>query len=771
MEKFGLAQPFRRVEDLRLITGSGRYTDDIALPGLLHMVLLRCPHAHARIRAIDGKAARVIPGVVAVFTAADLAAVGLHGLPCEVALKNRDGSPGAMPPHPVLAEGVARHVGDPVAAVIAETVAAARDGAEAIAVEYEELPAITDLARALDQEAPQVWAEAPGNVAFDWEIGDRSATEAQFAAAAHVTRLSVVNNRIVVSSLEPRAALAQYDEASGRWTLTTNTQGGWLIKKHLGEVFATEPDRFRVITPDVGGAFGMKIFLYAEQALACFAACRLGRPVKWTAERAEAFVSDTQGRDNIAQGELALDKEGRFLALRTRNVANMGAYLSTYAPFIPTHAGSWVLAGVYGFRALYANVVGVFTNTVPVDAYRGAGRPESNYLLERLIDIAAHEMGIERAELRRHNMVLPSAMPWRTPLGKVYDSGEFVRVLDHALARADWAGFATRRAESARRGKKRGIGLAYYLESTGGSNSERAEIRFAEDGFVDVYVGTQSSGQGHETVYVQLTAERLGIPSERIRIRQGDTDLIPTGDGTGGARSLYSEGQAILAAAASVIERGRQAASAALEAAVADIVFDSGQFSIVGTDRSIDILELAAAQRAQAKAGQEATELDAAEVAEISAHTFPNGCHVAEVEVDAETGVVSLLRYLVSDDMGKVVNPLIVRGQVHGGVAQGVGQAVLEHTVYDSDSGQLLSGSFMDYALPRADDLPPIEVEFVEVPCKTNPLGVKGAGEAGAIGSPPAMMNAIMDALKDARVGTLDMPATPERVWRALNAA
>jgi len=502
--------------------------------------------------------------------------------------------------------------------------------------------------------------------------------------------------------------------------------------------------------------------------LTCYAARKLGRPVKWTSERSEAFLSDTHGRDNITLGELAIDANGKFLALRTRNVAGMGAYLSTFAPYIPTLAGTGVLASIYGFQAVYANVIGVFTNTVPVDAYRGAGRPESNYLVERVIDAAARELNIDRVELRRRNIVPTSAMPYKTPVGKLYDSGDFTIVLDAALKTTDWSGFEARRAEAAKRGLRRGIGLAYYLEATGGAPTERAEIRFTDDDYVDVFVGTQSTGQGHETAYVQLTVEKLGVPPERVRVKQGDTDTIPTGGGTGGARSLYSEGQAILATTATVIEKGRKAASEALEAALPDIVFEDGKFSIVGTDRSLDIMTLAATQRARASKGEDVTTLDAAEVANIDAHTFPNGCHIAEVEVDPETGVVRVVRYSVTDDVGKAVNPLIVAGQVHGGVAQGFGQAVLEHTAFDPESGQLLSGSLMDYALPRADDLPNIEVELIEVPCASNPLGVKGAGEAGAVGSPPAVINAIIDALSVDGVTHIDMPATPERVWQSL---
>jgi carbon-monoxide dehydrogenase large subunit len=767
MTKFGIAQPVRRVEDPRLLKGDGRFTDDIVLPGMTWSAVLRSPHAAAKILAIDTSTAMAIPGVLAVYTDTDLAADQIGDLPCVIPLDNRDGSPRKDPPHPVLARGAARHVGDPVAFVVAETQEAARDGAEAVEVEYEILPVIADPVAALESGAPLVWPDAPNNTVFDWEIGDREEVERQFAAAAHVTRLTVVNNRIVVSSMEARAAIASY--AEGRWTLYANTQGGWTHKALLGDqVFKTGPDSFRIITPDVGGGFGMKLFLYAEHVLTCYAARKLNRPVKWISDRGEAFLCDTQGRDNVTDGELALAADGKFLALRTRNIANMGAYLSTYAPFIPTFAGTSVLAGVYGFKGVYANVIGVFTNTVPVDAYRGAGRPEANYLVERLIDTAARELRTDPAELRRRNMVLPGAMPYLTPVGKLYDSGDFQRVLDAALAKMDWQNFPARRAEAAARGKTRGIGMSYYLEATGGDPTERAEIRFADDGFVDVFVGTQSTGQGHETAYIMLTADRLGVDGEKVRIFQGDTDTIPTGGGTGGARSLYSEGQAILITADRVIQKGLTAASEMLEAAKADIVFDTGRFVIAGTDRGVDIITLARTQRARATAGEDVTTLDTAEVAQIAAHTFPNGCHMAEVEVDPDTGHVDIVRYVVCDDVGKAINPMIVVGQVRGGVAQGFGQAVTERTQYDRSSGQLLSGNFTDYALPRADDLPEIEVELIEVPCASNPLGVKGAGEAGAVGSPPALINAITDALDGKKI---DMPATPEAVWKALQAA
>ncbi len=769
MTKFGLAQSVRRVEDPRLLIGNGRYTDDIVLPGMLHGIVLRSPHAAAKIMRIDTAAAASLPGVKAIYTAADLTADGIAPMPCAAPVQNRDGSDMANPPHPALVGDAVRFAGDAVAFVVAETAAAARDAAELIAVDYQVEPAIIDLAAAIEPGAALVWPDVAKNIVFDWGLGDEAATEALFAKAAHVTRLTVVNNRVIVASMEGRASIADYDAGTGRWTLYANTQGGWLIKNLIGAVFQTDPAKFRVITPDVGGGFGMKAFLYAEHVLTCYAARKLGRPVKWTSDRGEAFLSDTQGRDNITLGELAIDAEGKFLALRTRNVANMGAYLSTFAPYIPTLAGGAVLSGVYGFQQIYANVLGVFTHTAPVDAYRGAGRPESNYLLERLVDAAARELKIDRAELRRRNMVPASAMPHTTPVGKTYDSGDFAMVLDAALKQMDYAGFTARRAEAARRGKRRGIGLAYYLEVTMGDPTERAEIRFADDGFVDVYVGTQSTGQGHETGYIQLTSQRLGIDGEKIRVRQGDTDTIPSGGGTGGSRSLYSEGQAILTTADTVINKGKQAAAEALEAAAADITFADGRFSIVGTDRGVDIIALAATQRQKAAAGEQAIMLDAAEVVNVAEHTFPNGCHMAEVEIDPETGVVDIVRYRVCDDFGKTVNPMIVRGQVHGGVVQGLGQALLELASYDVSSGQLLSGSFMDYTMPRANDFPDIEVDLMEVPSVSNPLGVKGAGEAGSVGSPPALINAIIDALSVDGVTHIDMPATPEKVWQAMS--
>ncbi|WP_374303366.1 xanthine dehydrogenase family protein molybdopterin-binding subunit [Ferrovibrio sp.] len=768
MSKFGQSQPVRRVEDQRFITGKGRYTDDINLPGQVYGVMLRSPHAHAKILKIDTAAAQAAPGVLAVYTHADLKAANVGDLPCTIPLKNRDGSMRADPPRPALADGIVRHVGDPVAFVVAETAAQARDAAEMIEVDYDALPAAADMATAMEPGQPQIWPQAPNNRAFDWEIGDKAKIDALFASAAKTVKLTLENNRIVVASMEARVALAAFDKESGRFTLYTPTQGVWVQKKLLAKILGLPEEKFHVVTGDVGGGFGMKIFIYPEQVMTLFASRALGRPVKWTSDRGEAFLTDTHGRANLTHAEMALDKDHNFLALRIHNIADMGAYLSTYAPMIPTMAGTKVLSSVYRFQGVYSRVEGVFTNTVPVDAYRGAGRPESNYIMERLIDVAARELGIDRAELRRKNYIPPTAFPWTSAMGLTYDSGEFENTSNTALKAIDWAGFETRRAEAKKRGKRRGIGMAYYLEATGGAPTERAEIRFAEDGFVEVYVGTQSTGQGHETAYTQIVAEQLGVDFDRIRILQGDSDAIPTGGGTGGARSLYSEGGAILKAKDGVIEKGKVVAADMLETAASDIEFAAGRFRVAGTDRDVGIIEVAqeARKRSNAKAG-EAAGIDTAADWQVQAITFPNGCHACEVEIDEATGVAEVVRYVVADDMGKVINPTIVKGQIHGGVVQGVGQALYENVVYDAD-GQLLTGSFTDYCLPRADNFPEIEVILCEVPCKTNPLGVKGAGEAGAVGSAPATINAIVDALADLGVKHVDMPATPQKLWRIL---
>jgi carbon-monoxide dehydrogenase large subunit len=766
--KFGIGQAVLRVEDQRLVRGRGRYTDDIAFADQAYLVVVRSPHAHARIRGINTEAAKAAPGVLLVATARDFDPLGRASIPCLIPLKNRDGSDRADPPHPMLARDKVRHVGEPVAFVVAKTRAEARDAAELVEVDYEELDAVVDTAQAVGS-TPAIHDEAPDNVAFDWEYGDASAVAAAFAQAAKVVRLELVNNRVVCNAMEPRACVAHRDPESGRLILHCPTQGGWMHRDVIAAALGLPKEQVRVITPDVGGGFGMKAFVYPEYAFCAFAALKLGRPVKWTAERGESFLSDTQGRDHVTVAEMAFDGEGRILGYRVHVTANMGAYYFSFAPYIPTAAALKVLPGVYDVKSVHYRVTGVFTNTVPVDAYRGAGRPESIYCIERLMDVAARELGIDRIELRRRNFIRPEQMPFTTAVGETYDSGEFERVMDTALARADWQGFAARRAEAAKRGRLRGIGLCYYIESTMGDPSERAKVVFEEDGTVAVYVGTQSNGQGHETAFAQVLHERLGVPFERIRVIQGDTDALPSGGGTGGSRSLTAEGVAILDASEKVIEKGKAYAAQHFEAAVADIQFADGIFRVAGTDRAIDILELARIARRMPNppAGMEAG-LDVETVVKLSAWTFPNGCHIAEVEVDPATGVVEIPRYTVVDDFGVVLNPLLVAGQVHGGVVQGIGQALFERTVYDS-SGQLVTGSFMDYCLPRADNLPFFDFSTVEVPCRNNPLGVKGCGEAGSIGSCAAVINALVDALKDHGVRHIDMPATPQVVWSALN--
>ncbi|MCX8100605.1 MAG: xanthine dehydrogenase family protein molybdopterin-binding subunit [Geminicoccaceae bacterium] len=768
MAKFGIGQPVRRVEDQRLVTGRGRYTDDVNLPGQLYGFVVRSPHAHAKIRRLDTSKAAAAPGVRAVLTAAD---IGDASIPCFVPITNRDGSRAPMPPHPVLCRDKVRYVGDKVAFVVAESRAQARDAAELVEIDWEPLEAVVDTAAALGAKVPPVHEECPGNLAFDWHFGDERAVAQAFAEAAHKVRLELVNNRLVCNPMEPRAAVAEWNAAEGKLTVHTCTQGGWAFRDVLAANLGLPKEKVRVITPDVGGGFGMKAMFYGEYTLCAIVAKKLGRPVKWTSERGEAFLSDSQGRDHVTVAELAFDAEHKILGLKVDVVANMGAYYYFFAPFIPTGAALKVLPGVYDVKCLSYGVKAVFTNTVPVDAYRGAGRPESIYCIERLMDLAAAELGVDRLELRRKNFIRPEQMPFKTAAGEVYDSGDFDRVMSTAVARADWQGFPARRAEAARRGKLRGIGLCYYIESTMGNPVEHASVRFAADGTVEVLVGTQSNGQGHETAYAQVLTERLGVPFEKIRVVQGDTDAIAEGGGTGGSRSLTAEGVAICEASDRVIEKGKIAAAHLFEAAVADIGFADGIFRVAGTDRAIGIMELAERVRVMASKPPGLEQgLDAAASIKLDAWTFPNGCHVAEVEVDPDTGITRIVRYTVVDDFGVVVNPLLVEGQVHGGVVQGIGQALLEHTVYDP-SGQLLTGSFMDYCMPRADDLPSFDFSTVEVPCRNNPLGVKGCGEAGSVGSCAAVINALVDALSPLGVRHVDMPALPEKVWRLAQGA
>ena len=773
MNQFGIGQPVRRVEDWRFLTGHGHYIDDQALLRQAYAIMLRSPHAHARIRAIDTATAAATPGVLAVLTGDDLARDEVGPIPCVAGVSNRDGSPAPLPSRPAMVRERVRHVGDTVAMVVAESLGTARDAAELIDIDYEPLPAVVETEHALDPGQPQVWDEAPSNLAFDWAIGDAAAVDRALATARHRIALDIVNNRVVANSMEPRGAIGQYDPGDETYTLWSSTQGSHFLRSLLAEsVFRIPENRIRVVTRDVGGGFGMKLFLYPEHVLVLWAAKKLGRPVKWTPERADSFMTDTQGRDNVTRLELALDQELRFLGLSVTTIANMGAYLSNYAPEIPTASGAVMYSGVYAIPAISVAVKGVFTHTVPVDAYRGAGRPEAAYAIERLVDFAARRLGVAPQELRRRNFIRPEAMPYATPLGLIYDSGDFARNMDDALAAVDLDGFAARRAEAASRGRYRGIGHAVYIEQSGFPPDEFAELRFEPSGTLTMLMGTQSSGQGHHTAYAQLAADRLGLPLEKIRVMQGDTAAIGFGRGTGGSRSLPVGGASVDAAAQKLIAKGRRIAAHLLEAAEADVAFADGIFRISGTDREVGI-------EAVARTAFNPTQLppDVEPGFAESGHftppspTFPNGCHVCEVEIEPETGHVDIVRYLVVDDFGTVVNPLLLRGQVQGGVAQGVGQAMLERTVYDPETGQLVTGSWTDYALPRAEDLPRIEFTYNIVPCRTNPLGLKGAGEAGAIGAPPALVNAIVDALAPLGIEHIDMPVTPERLWYAIRVA
>ena len=771
--RFGIGQSVRRVEDRRFLTGQGRYLDDIDFDGQLRARVLRSPYAHAEIRGIDVTAATAVPGVVAVLTGAEVAADGLGDIPPGALVTNRDGSSNHVPSRPALALERVRFVGEPVALVLAESLEAARDAVEQIVVDYAGLPPVVATEDALGPDAPQIYPEAPQNLCMDWEKGDREATEAAFVAADHVVTLDHVNSRVVVNPIEPRGCIGLWDPEDQSYTLYNAGQAVHGISRMLATaVFKTTPDKLRVISPDVGGGFGTKNFVYPEMALVLWAARRLGRPVKWISERTEGFISDTQGRDHVMRAELALAADGRFLALRIASTANIGAYVSTFGAMIPTNPVAVVLGGVYDIPAIHYRVRGVFTNTVPVDAYRGAGRPEASYAIERLVELAALELGVDPLELRRRNFIRPEDMPYTTAVGSVLDCGEFERILNRVMETSDQDGFLARQRESEGKGRLRGRGFACYFEATLGQPSEKTEVRFDEDGGVTVLAGTMSNGQGHETTYAQILHQRLGLDFDSIRFLQGDTGQIAVGAGHGGSRSMQIGGSALLAAAEIVEEKAKRLAGHLLEAAPADIELTEGACRVVGTDLAIGLPELARIARDPARLpeGMEPG-LDAVGGYEREANTFPNGAHVAEVEVDPETGGVRLLAYHVVDDFGTLLNPMITAGQVHGGVAQGVGQALLERTVFDPESGQLLSGSFMDYCLPRADDLPAIEVAFEAVPTETNPLGVKGCGEAGCIGALPAVINAVVDALRPYGIRHIDMPATPERVWSAIREA
>ncbi len=764
--KFGVGQPVPRSEDPRLLRGGGRYTDDHNAPDQAHARFLRSSVGHGEIAGLDCAAARAMPGVLGIFVGEDLRADGLGDLPCPVALKNRDGSAPVAPPRPALAIGRLRHVGDPVAMVVAETRQQAEDAAEAILLDVKDLPAVGDVDAAVAPGAPQIWESAPGNVYLDFHMGDAAAVEEAMARAHHVTRIRLDNTRMVVNAMEPRAVLARYDGTSEKFTLHVGSQGVAGYRATLANaVFRVAPDRIRVISDDIGGSFGMKGASFNEAVCALFAARRLGRPVKWCADRSESFLSDHQGRAMRMDLTLALDRDGNFLALEVEGLGDMGAYLTAMGPWPVTNVVSRNIISVYKTPLISYSAKCVFTNTVPTGPYRGAGRPESKYFLETLIDKAAREMGIDRIALRRRNLIAPEMMPHATPVGLVYDSGEFEAAMDAAMARADVAGYEARRAATRARGRLRGLGIAPYLETTAPPGSELADVRFEPDGAVTLVSGSCDFGMGHATPFAQLLVDRLGIPFEAVRLIQNDSDEMSEGaGGSGGSRSLIAAGGAIVEASDRVVARGRETAALVLEAAREDILFEEGRFVVAGTDRSIDIMALAAEAR---RRGDPALALDAKVNHATSPISFPNGCHVCEIEIDPETGEVLVDRYTVVDDFGTVVNPPIVEGQVHGGIAQGLGQVMLERTVYDAD-GQLLTGSFMDYAMPRADHLGAIDFVTRPVPCETNPLGAKGCGEAGNGGAYPAVVCAILDALAERGVGSLPLPASPHGVWQAL---
>jgi carbon-monoxide dehydrogenase large subunit len=769
LDRFAIGQPVPRSEDPVLVSGRGQFTDDVNLAGQAYAVIVRSGHAHGVIRGIHTAAARGMAGVLGVYTAADLKAAGIGPLPPRQVMNNRDGTPMRSPIRYALATDKVLYVGDPIAAVVAETAAAAKDGAEAVVVDIDPLPAVTSPRAAAAPGAPLLYDDVPGNVGLDFHYGDSEKVAEAFAAAAHVTRLDLRNNRIVVNAMEPRAAVAQYDPERQHWTLHIGSQGVFGFRNYIAIVLGVGRDKVRVLTGRVGGSFGMKQPTYAEHFCILHAARQLCRPVKWTDERSGSFVSDSHGRDAEMTAELALARDGHFLAVRLTGYGNLGA---TYgAPGPATRNAVRNTLGVYKTPLIEVSTKCVFTNTTPVGAYRGAGRPEANYYMERLVETAAAETGIDRVELRRRNHIPPDAMPYKSPNGTTYDSGDFTNLLNKALALADWDGFAARQTESRARGRLRGRGISDYLELTGPPGREMGGVRFEADGTVTIITGTLDYGQGHASPFAQVLSTRLGIPFRQIRLLQGDSDALIAGGGTGGSKSMMTSGTAIVAAGEKVIEAGKQIAAHVLEAAVADIEFRAGRFVIAGTDRAVGIMELAEKIRSGLALPPEVPRsLDVQLIADGPTSAFPNGCHIAEVEIDPETGMAEVVRYAFVNDFGTVINPLLVNGQAHGGIVQGIGQALREQTIYD-EQGQLLSGSYMDYALPRADDAPLFAHQFHPVPATTNVLGAKGCGEAGCAGALPSVMNALVDALSEYGIEHIDMPATPERVWRAIERA
>lgn len=773
MGNFGLGQAIRRVEDQRFLTGTGRYTDDINKPGQLYLYVLRSPHAHADIKSIDASAARAAPGVALVVLPEDVAQLG--AIPAAMLPPGPDGKPPAKAPErPALAQGRVRYVGEPVAAVVADTLAHARDAAELIEVDYAELPAVVSLADAARPGAPVIFPDlAPGNLLVHWSMGDKAATEAAFAKADTVVKIDLINNRIAPTAMEPRAALAEYDPAADRLTLTQGSQGShklldWLTKT----VFKIPREKMRVICPDVGGAFGMKNFLFNEPILCLVAARKLARPVKWTGDRSESFLNDAHGRDQLNHAELALATDGTFLGLRVSSYGNVGAYVSAFGAMIPTMAGCGMLPGAYRTPAAFVDVKVMVTNTAPTDAYRGAGRPESAYIIERLVDKAARQLGMSAVELRRKNFIRADEFPFKTALGHRYDSGRYAELMDAALKRADVAGFEQRRAAAKARGKLRGLGISYYVEACAGGQGEQPHLNFNPDGTLTIIIGTQDNGQGHATSYAQIAADAFGIPIEKIIVKQGDTDEVPTGLGTGGSRSVPIGGSAVRQTIIKMIEQGKQIAANLLEAAAVDIEFNDGAFVIAGTDRKVSLQQVIAASHDPAKRpADQKPGLYAAESYAPAGATYPNGCHVCELEIDPETGTIEFVGYTIQDDLGNAMNPLLMEGQILGGAVQGLGQCLYELADYDRESGQLTTGSFMDYTMPRADTTPRFAFAYTEVPTPNNVLGIKGAGEAGTIGATPAVANAVLDALAPVGVTHIDMPMTPVKIWQAIEQA
>jgi carbon-monoxide dehydrogenase large subunit len=769
MTQYGIGQPVLRTEDPMLVRGEGHYTDDLNLKGQAYAVMVRSRDAHGIIKSIDAETARGMPGVLGVYTAADLKAYG--PLKNTMPIKSRDGSPMKVALRHALAEDKVRCVGDPVACVVAETLAQAKDAAEAVSMDVEPLPAVTLASEGAKPGAPQLYDDVPGNIALDYHFGDAEKTAAAFASAAHVVKLSLRNTRCIVAPMEPRAAIGEYDKGDDHWTLHSCSQGVFGLKTQLADMLGSKPNKVRVLTGNVGGSFGMKASAYPEYICILHAAKILGRPVKWTDERSGSFVSDHHGRDHEMVAELALDQDGHFLALRMTNFGNMGAWLNPVSPLMPTLNTVKNAASVYRTPLIECSAKCVYTNTTLVSAYRGAGRPEGNYYMERLIDTAAREMGIDRLELRRRNFIKPKDIPYKNAAEMNYDSGDFPAILKHAVDVADVKGFNKRKRESRKAGKVRGLGIGCYLEVTAPANKEMGGIRFEADGTVTIITGTLDYGQGHAAPFAQVLSTKLGVPFDKIRLLQGDSDEMLAGGGTGGSRSMSSSGMAIVEASAKVVDNGKQIAAHVLEASAEDIEFKAGRFIIAGTDRSIGIMELAAKLRSGLKLPEGApSSLDVRHVSDGAPSVFPNGCHVAEVEIDPSTGVTQVVKYAAVNDFGTVVNPLLVEGQTHGGVVQGIGQALMETTVYDGD-GQLLTGSFMDYAMPRARHTPAFVVESHPVPATTNPLGTKGCGEAGCAGGLASVMNAVTDALADFGITHIDMPASPARVWAAIQEA